>query len=258
MRFKQIAEKIYWILSISKFYFLTQKRNLSIVTAASPTHFKSLINLLNSLEKFEKSSDIYVYGLNLTPEQILFVESEFKNVNFRKFDFSKFPEHFNIEVNAGDYAWKPLIIKEVCNEVDSLVLWLDAGDVITKRLAWIRKITNKLGFFSPFSGGKVLEWTHPEMIKRFDLKNEFLTKPNLNGAIICFDSKNQKATYLLELWVECAMSKECIAPLGSNSANHRQDQAALTCLAYLNQMAPKGFYAWDPARIKIKIHQDVD
>jgi hypothetical protein len=35
-------------------------------------------------------------------------------------------------------------------------------------------------------------------------------------------------------WYECALTRQCIAPDGSNRRNHRQDQAALTVLAYLS------------------------
>ena len=34
----------------------------------------------------------------------------------------------------------------------------------------------------------------------------------------------------MDQWAECARTKECICPVGSGKANHRQDQAALTLL----------------------------
>ena len=35
-------------------------------------------------------------------------------------------------------------------------------------------------------------------------------------------------------WRECSLDVECIAPSGSHRGNHRQDQAALTVLAWLH------------------------
>jgi len=44
----------------------------------------------------------------------------------RLFEFWKYPSYFNISIARGEYAWKPVIIKEVVDEYP-LVLWLDAG-----------------------------------------------------------------------------------------------------------------------------------
>jgi hypothetical protein len=55
-------------------------------------------------------------------------------------------------------------------------------------------------------------------------------------------------------WKECAVTKECIAPEGSNRKNHRQDQAVLSVLAHQSGIA-KGM----PTRpYGFKSHQDID
>jgi hypothetical protein len=49
-----------------------------------------------------------------------------------------------------------------------------------------------------------------------------------NGAVVAFDTK--KTQHIIDEWYSCALNKDCIAPVGSNRSNHRQDQAILTYL----------------------------
>lgn len=44
----------------------------------------------------------------------------------RTFDYSRYPSYMSITIARGEYAWKPIIIKEVVDQFP-LVLWLDAG-----------------------------------------------------------------------------------------------------------------------------------
>jgi hypothetical protein len=250
--------KIIWLISASKFSFSSSKTNLKIVTGADSSHFKSLLNLLNSIQKFEPETPVTIWDLGFTDSEIGFIDSAYPNYFVKKFDYSKYPSHFNIKVKAGEYAWKPTIIFEEFKVTDGILLWLDGGDVLTRKLFWIKKFITKTGFFSPYSLGTIKQWTHHKMIQNFELKNALLNKPNLNGAIVGFDSKSKEATNLLNAWYECAQNVDCIAPEGSSRENHRQDQAALTCLAYKQRMVPNGFYAVIRSPLGIKIHQDAD
>ena len=38
------------------------------------------------------------------------------DITLRPFEFSRFPPHFDLTVAAGQYAWKPAIVKEVVLE----------------------------------------------------------------------------------------------------------------------------------------------
>ena len=55
-----------------------------------------------------------------------------------------------------------------------------------------------------------------------------------NGAFVGFDTRSGEAMAALRGWRECSLDVECIAPSGSHRGNHRQDQAALTVLAWLH------------------------
>lgn len=249
--------EIFWKLSASKYFFTRKKLPLTIITAADTSHYKSLINLLSSISKYEKSVEVSVWDLGFTSEELASINKYFPNYKISKFEFAKYPEHFNLQIRAGEYAWKPAIIFEESKKSLGLILWLDAGDLITKKLYWIRKFIEFSGFYSPYSSGSIIDWTHPEMLKKFRITGSELFKRNLNGAIVGFDVSQNKSKELLKAWFDCALDKNCIAPIGSSRDNHRQDQAALTCLSYAYGLAPKGLSAVNRKSLGIIQHQDV-
>jgi arginyl-tRNA--protein-N-Asp/Glu arginylyltransferase len=61
----------------------------------------------------------------------------------------------------------------------------------------------------------------------------------------------------LEKFNECASTKECIAPVGSSRANHRQDQAVFTILYYKFMMTHPS-YTNIKSYFGINIHRDCD
>ena len=158
------------------------------------------------------------------------------------FEFNAYPPYFNISQAFGEYAWKPIILREVSARA-SAVLWLDAGC----RLAAVRTLPGLLqritadGIMSTRTRGTVGDWTHPGMLRELGVSGGILTRirkqPMCNGAIVGIGSNAARET-VLEPWARCALHRACIAPPGSSRQNHRQDQAALSVLAHL-----KGFNA---------------
>ena len=90
------------------------------ITACSQNHSKSMIQFLYSLHN--NSGQIfkcYVYDLgDLTNEYKQNLLNVFPNIVLKIFDYSKYPSYFNIQIKAGEYAWKPNIINEVLEELD--------------------------------------------------------------------------------------------------------------------------------------------
>jgi len=54
--------------------------------------------------------------------------------DIRVFDYTGRPDWVNIDKARGEYAWKFQIVEEVIRDFGGLVLWLDAGDMLTKSL----------------------------------------------------------------------------------------------------------------------------
>ena len=238
--------------------FFKSKQELVIVTGSDSSHFKSLYQLLKSLTLHEKNTKVLVFDLGITNKEREIIKDDFPNYELRKFDYSKHPSYFNIKENAGEYAWKPVIINSVLNEFKTSVCWLDGGNKVMKPLTSIRKIIEVYGFYSPFSKGIISEWTHIKSLECLGVVTNkgLLKQRNLNGACVSVDYNNIEARNVIEKWSDCAKSKSCIAPEGSSRVNHRQDQAVLSTLVYkhIPEVGKKMMYR----KFGFKTHQDID
>lgn len=228
--------------------------DLVVVTGADSTHYKSIIQFLTSLYLHEPDIKTIVFDLGFTQSEKINLKDKFKSIEIRLFDYSKYPDYFNIKKNAGEYAWKPVIIQQVLNECKSCVCWMDAGNKVIKPLVWIRKITRAVGIYSPQSSGSISDWTHYETLKYLKASTNILNKRNLNGACVSVCYQNKIARNIINQWKDLSLIKECIAPAGSNRENHRQDQAVLSVIAHqsgITSKMPSSFYGF-------KIQQDID
>ncbi len=240
---------------------------ICIVTGASQNHSKSMRQFLKS---FDCSSYlVYVWDLGLTQETHQAFLDEFGNtIQMRVFDYSKYPEWFAMEKEAGQYAWKPTLIYETMKEVLTyyphidVLFWCDAGNFCpdgNKNIEDIKTWTYRNQLYSPFSEGDIMRWTYPATWRWFQINDNdpFLRKyENRNGAVMSFFIKNMNIQYLIYEFARCASIKECIAPEGSSRANHRQDQAVFSILYWRffenNSMYQPGFFEG------IKTHRDCD
>lgn len=238
--------------------FYKSKQDLVIVTGSDSSHFKSLLQLLESLNIYEPKTKVIVYDLGLNNLEIKNIKQNFSRFELRKFDYKKYPSYFNIKVNAGQYAWKPVIINDVLNEFKTSVCWLDGGNKLTQPLTLLRKVVEYYGFYSPFSKGLVSDWTHIKTLEYLKVENNrwLLKQRNLNGACVSVAYNNNKVREVVKTWSSLACVKECIAPEGSSRENHRQDQALISTLIYkhLPNLGKKMMYK----KFDFKTHQDID
>ena len=132
---------------------------------------------------------------------------------------------------------------------------MDAGNIITGPLTPIIETALKTGFWRTSSIGTIGRWTHPDMLKYFDLPADWMANEEMLAATsVAFNTQNESAIKLLSDWAKHAKIKECIAPEGSNRDNHRQDQALLSVLAGMdNWPTIKGV-----APMPVEFHRDAD
>ena len=207
--------------------------DLILVTGSDFTHARALRHFLASIDRFEPALSVIVYDLGLTPAQLKGLKRTFRRYEFRKFDYERYPGYFCIRINAGEFAWKPVIVWQVLSEARRPVCWMDAGNRLTENLDRLRASLLKSGFYSPRSVGCIPEWTHPKMLEFFGLAPHWGDgKENLNGACVAFNPRFEPALALARKWNEGALIRACIAPEGSDRTNHRQDQALLSVLAH--------------------------
>ncbi|KAG0175977.1 hypothetical protein DFQ29_006714, partial [Apophysomyces sp. BC1021] len=238
----------------------------TIITASSANHLCALENFIYSINQLRPELDpaefprIVVYNIGMNRTQLPVLEQLRANGlidDLETFDYFKYPRFWDVAVNRGEYAWKTGIIREAQLRYGGVLVWLDAGNMVTPEfLRHIPSIVRENGFWSPRSSYRMGRWTHKGMYNYFGANpKDYAAKTNCNGAAIGFDADNQSVVEnMIMPWYECGLQKQCIAPPGSSRRNHRQDQAVLTYLAYLNgyscKKAPRQFH-------KLQTHRDV-
>lgn len=234
---------IYLLLIYLLFYY--SRPFMIIITGASQNHAHSLLQLIQSFLLFytdKPSYTLIVYDLGFNSGTISAFHTMFsqhKNIIFETFDYSLCPAFFNINIAAGEYAWKPVIFyneytKRICYETwNETLIWMDAGNKILGPLDGLDTVIKSIGIYSEYSAGNLADWTHPDAIVALGVAG-YMGEINKNTA--CFGVYRNYSPHIVDEFVKdfCfgAYRREMIAPIGSSRANHRQDQALFTCLFY--------------------------
>jgi hypothetical protein len=215
---------------------------LVIVTAASSNHFGALRYLLDSLRAFD--ARVECYDLGLTDGEVRALP-RWAGLFYHKFDYASYPPHMDVSVNAGEYAWKPVIVADVVErirrrgELDD-VLWADAGSYFEALEPIAARIQSSGGLWIRTSSGTMREWTHPSTFAYLEADARIYgERRNVDATLIGFATGHtsrevRERVYrdVIAPWKACAMTKACIAPDGSSRRNHRQDQAVLSYLTH--------------------------
>jgi len=207
--------------------------NILFVTAAEKNYFSQLVSLIESFIN-NSNSKIIIYDIGLEKNQVEKLRKEYAEIELRTFDFKKYPEFIGqyYDDKLGNYAWKPIIVNELLFEFESKVVWLDAGNIITSQIIFLKISLTALGIVVPTSSNRVLDLTHSRTIDHIGLNKKFFKSNNYASGLIGFDFNYSNAKKISSKWSEFSQIEECISPKGSSRENHRQDQAVLTLLLY--------------------------
>lgn len=212
---------------------------LTLVTGADTKYFKFLKQLLNNVIKISNSKNIniriIVYDLGMNKNEIDEIK-KFSYVTLESFNFDKYPEHVSLEKYNGfncSYAWKPIIIHEVCEKYGGLVHWMDTRSLYYDFNNMINILKNDF-IYTPTSSGNVKKWTYPTTLEYMN-GYKYIDRECRAGGIFGINYDIDWCKEFVEEWKNLALVKECICPENSNRDNHRQDQAVLTILFYKYQ-----------------------
>jgi hypothetical protein len=213
-----------------------------IVTAASSNHAGPLRYLLESLRRLEARVDCY--DLGMTEDEVRALP-RWDGLSYHAFNYAAYPPHLDVATNAGEYAWKPVIVAEVVDRIRASgapdhVLWSDAGSYFHALDPMAERIGASRGLWLRRSSGTMRQWTHPLMLEFLQADAaRFAERPNADATLVGFatghpsaDVRDRVYRDIIAPWRACALAKDCIAPAGSSRKNHRQDQAALSYLVH--------------------------
>lgn len=212
---------------------------LTIITAASRTHVASAKQLLYSACHFGYS--VIFYDLGIPFNAIKELTSIYNGKNIELFQIRSYQPREGadfdpIERNAGNYSWKSACISDaIANPIEKksrYIIWMDAGNIITRPLSELVAQIEAYKIYSPSSSGTIADWTHPSTAKLLDVNSELSKLPNRNGALIGIDTHDEDAARFTDVWTKLCALPDVLSPTGSSRSNHRQDQTIFSILWY--------------------------
>ena len=216
------------------------------VCGASSNHFKEFMGNIGFFPKEFPGIKLLFYDLGLDDAQASQIKS-LPYVIFRKFNFSKYPEHVK---NLLNYAWKLLIVQEVLSEFDG-VMWFDTSITFQRNplsgvlARMVHFKSGSLFFLKLISDHSAAAATNPGMIEYFPVRRACLEATMLPGATIMVFNTADVQMHVMKWATLCALIADCISPPGSRNSCpgniytipriqyagcHRYEQALLTLL----------------------------
>jgi hypothetical protein len=227
-----------------------------LVSAASNNYSHMLEFFIESaFTHIEFPFTFFVYDLgDLSETYKQKLSEKYPKILWKVFDYSKYPDYYNVQVSAGEYAWKSACIYESYLEFkpaknsirtedlnsklnideDNFLIWCDAGNCVRTPIENLLLYIKKYKLYSPHSSGFIKTWTHPTVLDFFNIKknDNLLNKRNRNGAIMGFYLNYNPIVAFIEQFYKYSKIKNAICPEGSNRTNHRQDQALFSIMYY--------------------------
>ena len=208
----------------------------TLVTASNGGEYfeflKQNLNNVFRIKNEKKFIKIIVYNLGMSDSELTFLKNNF-DILIIDFDFNNYPEHVSLDKYNGincSYAWKPIIIYEVCEKYGGIVHWMDTRNLYTNFDTLINTI-NYIYIYTPISAESVHSRTHKSCLDYMN-GNKYNNYKSRSGSVIGFNYNVDWVRDFVKEWKDLSLIKECICPEGSDKNNHSQDQSVLTLLYY--------------------------
>jgi hypothetical protein len=212
---------------------LTKPRAI-LATAADQRYSRSLAQMLLSVRRVrqERVFKVLVYDLGMEDRTRRELERRFAFAEFRTFDFATCPPFPGDPKRClSSYAWKPVIVAQLMQTAKMPVVWADSATVVVQPLDPVLEFIRTTGLYTPRAGCGVLKLrTHPDTFRLLKASEAVRAERQVAGAFFGFDPDSPLARSITREWAECCAREACLAPPGSDTDNHRFDQAILSVL----------------------------
>ena len=185
---------------------------LVIVTAASANFWFHLQNFVGAVHTWENQTQVVVYDLGLSQEQILEV-SFWCRVTLEPFPFEKYPPHFQ---NLRNFAWKALVVKSAVEKFGK-ILYLDSGYEMRRPIDYIKSRIDRGTYFCTGMGDTLTRGTRWAQYNFFHATaQEFIGRPMTAGGKL-----HDYLFVLVDIccFVRCSRSKLFFWSLSSNNSS---------------------------------------
>ena len=188
---------------------------IALATGVSSNHFEELLAHMDRVPLVFPNRTLIVYDLGLKEEEIKKLR-EMPFVEYRKFNFTRYPKHV---ADLHNYAWKPLILQQILSQYGG-VMWMDSSIILTRNITHLLERMVKLQtgflFYLPGAEHSIASATHPQMLQYLPMANlEAMTdEMNQGGGIIILNTPSVLRNIFR--WVLlCVLHSDCISPTGA-------------------------------------------
>ncbi|XP_043270905.1 uncharacterized protein [Venturia canescens] len=212
----------------------SKAQNVTVVTLLRPGSEQHIYGFLRNITHYLPNNNIAVFGVGLSDyaSQTVRTVCNSSRCNVIQLDLSPFPAH------AEDdrlHVYRPLVIQTALNTLGN-ILYMDSNVRLNS--------SDVVKYLSPKSG--VLTWptkhaisslTHPKMYEYFHVPAEsFFFLPFVRASHIVLRNTREIRNNVMLPWVQCALTRDCICPIGAQSAgcrfNKRPQYRYSGCHAY--------------------------
>ena len=204
-----------------------------IVTAADRRFWRSLYQFLLNAERkgIQKENRFLCYDLGLGEAARSLTERRFPWCELRKFDFNRYPPH--VALSRKSYAWKPVILHDICAEFLGLVLWLDCATLFrTRSLVEVWDIVEHNGVYALAGQSTIAEHCDPLVLEALNVPFEIRRRREIVSGVLGFNTSLPVIRRIIAAWHGHAMCERHIAPRLTPSTRYKNEQDLLSILLY--------------------------
>ncbi|UMM31831.1 hypothetical protein L5515_005867 [Caenorhabditis briggsae] len=203
-------------------------KEVIFVSAVSDNHFNEATASIDAFYKFYPRRRFILYSLGLGEIYITNIKKDFKYLEVRVFNTSRYPEYVT---HWMTYRFKPLILAEVMTEFTN-IWWMDAH-IVTKKPNMIETFYKELEertkkndtdipvpiYFFIHASHSNFATLFPQVLTYFPSNSQALLKSEQHGSQLgantFFVGRTEYAVEIFKWWILCALDKTCMAPPGA-------------------------------------------
>ncbi|XP_034950984.1 uncharacterized protein [Chelonus insularis] len=198
---------------------LPNSQNVTIVTLIRPGMELNIYGFIKNVSHFLPTNNIVVYAVSLNEDALFNLRASCNSTkcNVIQFDLNDFPNH------AEDdrlHVYRPLVIQAALNTLGN-ILYMDSN-VRLNNTDISKYLLPKYGVLTWQTKHAISTLTHPKMYEYFRASAEsFFFLPLIRASHIIIKNTREIKENIMLPWVQCALTRDCICPIGAQSVGCR-------------------------------------
>ncbi|XP_066603427.1 uncharacterized protein [Prorops nasuta] len=221
--------------------FSLKPQNTTVVSLIRPGNEQHIYGFVRNISYFLPNNNIVIYGVGLNEDSLQSIKGICNSTkcSLLSFDLSLFPTH------AEDdrlHVYRPLVIQKALNSLGS-ILYMDS-DMRLNSSEISKYLSPKSGILTWSTKHAISSLTHPKMYEYFHVSAEsFFFLPLIRASHLVIKNSKEIRDNVMLPWVQCALTRDCIYPIGAQSAGCRFNKKP--------QYRYSGCHAYDTSALNI-------